>query len=476
MELSGEIRKIWDYIEQNQDRYVQYLADAVAIPSVSSQKETRPETLNVVQHFKQLLESKGVKCELHTIGDETFPDGTRLPLPPVLCGYIGTDIKKKTLCVYGHLDVQPALLQDGWNTEPFKLVERDGKLYGRGASDDKGPVLAWINMIDAFRTCSAPLPINLKFIFEAMEESGSVGLHQLIKSLKDTFLENVDYFCISDNYWLGQSRPCLSYGLRGNAYFYLEVECAKKDLHSGVYGGAVHEAMTDLIHLMSKLTDEKGNILIPGVWDHVEPFTTDERIELQSIDFDDAAYRDEIGTSRLRFNDKVNILAHRWRFPCLSVHGIEGAFSDPGSKTVIPRKVIGKFSIRLVPNQDPDDITIKVTNYLNEEFKKLNSPNKMSVHRQKSSRPWIADTNSNNFIAGKLAIKNVYGIQPDMTREGGSIPVTLTLQEVTKKSVILLPIGSADDGAHSQNEKINRKNYIYGSKVFAAYIYFLSLL
>lgn len=111
-----------------------------------------------------MLESKGVKCELHTIGDETFPDGTRLPLPPVLCGYIGTDIKKKTLCVYGHLDVQPALLQDGWNTEPFKLVERDGKLYGRGASDDKGPVLAWINMIDAFQTCSAPLPINLKVI------------------------------------------------------------------------------------------------------------------------------------------------------------------------------------------------------------------------------------------------------------------------------------------------------------------------
>ncbi|OTF75109.1 cytosolic non-specific dipeptidase-like protein [Euroglyphus maynei] len=476
MELSGEIRTVLDVIEKNQDLYVQNLADAIAIPSVSSQKETRPETLNVVKHFKQLLESKGVECELHMIGDETFPDGTRLQLPPVLCGFIGNDINKKTLCVYGHLDVQPALLQDGWNTEPFKLVERDGKLYGRGASDDKGPVLAWINMIDAFRTCSIPLPINLKFIFEAMEESGSIGLHQLIYSLNETFLKDVDYFCISDNYWLGQSRPCLSYGLRGNAYFYLQIECAKKDLHSGVYGGVVHEAMTDLIHLMSKLTDERGNILIPGIFENVKPFTTDERIALQSIDFDEAAYRDEIGTSRLRFNDKVNILAHRWRFPCLSIHGIEGAFADPGSKTVIPHKVIGKFSIRLVPNQDPDDITVKVTEYLNEEFRKLNSPNKISVHRQKSSRPWIADTNSNNFIAGKLAIKNVYGIQPDMTREGGSIPVTLTLEEVTNKSVILLPIGSGDDGAHSQNEKINRKNYINGSKVFAAYIYFLSLL
>lgn len=335
-----------------------------------------------------------------------------------------------------------------------------------------------------------------------MEEAGSIGLHGLIYSLKDTFLKDVDYFCISDSYWLGLSRPCISYGLRGNTYFFVEIECAQKDLHSGVYGGAVHEAMTDLIHLLSKLTDNKGDILIPGVLDNVKQFTTEERLLLQSLDFDENTFRDEVGTERLRFNDKVNILAHRWRFPCLSIHGIEGAFSGVGSKTVIPRKVVGKFSIRLVPDQDPKDIHQKVVEYLTEEFAKLNSPNKLKILNPKSSRPWIGDTNDNNFIAGKLAIKNglyfifnvfdlhsielklncsfspfsVYGIEPDMTREGGTIPVTLTIEEATGKSVMLLPIGSADDGAHSQNEKINRRNYIEGSKVFAAYIYFLSAL
>ena len=245
-----------------------------------------------------------------------------------------------------------------------------------------------------------------------MEEAGSIGLHQLIKSLKSTFLKDVDYICISDSYWLGLSRPCITYGLRGNVYFYVEVECAKKDLHSGVYGGAVHEAMTDLVHLLSKLTDEKnGRIAIPGVMDQVRSFTNEERTLLESLDFDECEYREEIGTDKLRFGDKVNILAHRWRFPCLSIHGIEGAFFGPGSKTVIPQKVIGKFSIRLVPDQDPDDIAAKVIKYLNDEFAKLHSPNKFKVIKMKGSRPWLGDTNDTNYNAAKLAIKNGMIIQ-----------------------------------------------------------------
>lgn len=239
-----------------------------------------------------------------------------------------------------------------------------------------------------------------------MEEAGSTGLHQLVHSLKNTFLKDVDYFCISDSYWLGLTRPCITYGLRGNAYFYVEVECAKKDLHSGVYGGSVHEAMTDLVQLLSKLTDDNGRILVPGVMDHVKPFSTEERRQLESLDFDETIYRDEVGTSKLRFGDKVNILAHRWRFPCLSIHGIQGAFFGPGAKTVIPQKVIGKFSIRLVPDQDPEDIATKVISFLTDEFKKLNSPNKLNVIKQKGSRPWIGDMNDNNYIAAKLAVKH----------------------------------------------------------------------
>lgn len=239
-----------------------------------------------------------------------------------------------------------------------------------------------------------------------MEESGSTGLHPLVRKLKDTFLSNVDYFCISDSYWLGTVRPCITYGLRGNIYFFVEVECARKDLHSGSYGGAVHEAMTDLIHLLSKLVDDKGEIAIPGISDDVQPFSTKERLSLEALDFDEKQYRAEVGTDRLRHSDKVGVLASRWRLPCLSIHGIEGAFSGSGAKTVIPRKVVGKFSIRLVPNQQPEDIEAKVIHFIQTEFSKLNSPNVLKVTKQKSSRPWLGDTNDNNFVAGKLALLN----------------------------------------------------------------------
>lgn len=163
------------------------------------------------------------------------------------------------------MDVQPALKEDGWNTEPFELTEIDGKLYGRGASDDKGPVLCWIHAIEAFQKLNIELPVNVKFVLEGMEESGSQNLDDLLMKRKDDFLANTDYVCISDNYWLGKKRPCLTYGLRGLAYYTVEVECARKDLHSGVFGGTVHEAMPDLCWLLSTLVDKDTKILVPGV-------------------------------------------------------------------------------------------------------------------------------------------------------------------------------------------------------------------
>ncbi|CAG2116602.1 unnamed protein product, partial [Medioppia subpectinata] len=208
----------------------------------------------------------------------------------------------------------------------------------------------------------------------------------------------------------------------------------------------------------------------------VAPLTKEEESLYHKIEFDCNQFRDEVGTQKLIHCDKVNTLTHRWRYPSLSLHGIEGAFSGSGAKTVIPRKVVGKFSIRLVPNQVPEKIGKIVIDYLKSEFKKLNSPNKLAVHMPNGGKPWVADTNATNFTAGRKAMKTVFGVEPDLTREGGSIPVTLTFQNATGKSVLLLPMGSADDGAHSQNEKINKKNYIDGTKVFAAYIYELSQL
>ncbi len=323
------------------------------------------------------------------------------------------------------------------------------------------------------------LPVNFKFCFEGMEESDSEGLDELLNARKDTkFMKDVDFCCISDNYWLGKNKPCLTYGLRGVCYFFIEVECAAKDLHSGVFGGTVNEAMADLVWMMNQLIDEDGKILIEGLMDTVAPLTKEEESKYVNIDFDPEVYKSDIGTpGNLRHgSDKIAILMARWRYPSLSLHGIQGAFADPGAKTVIPRKVVGKFSIRIVPNQTPELVEKIVLDYCNKVWANRKSSNKMCVSMHSGGRCWLSDPDHPNYVAGAQATKMVYGVEPDLTREGGSIPVTLTLQEATGKNVILLPMGASDDGAHSQNEKIDIRNYIEGTKLLAAYAYQLSQL
>nr|XP_010970092.1 cytosolic non-specific dipeptidase [Camelus bactrianus]XP_045364325.1 cytosolic non-specific dipeptidase [Camelus bactrianus] len=467
---------VFKYVDENQDRYIKKLADWVAIQSVSAWPEKRGEVRRMMDMAAADLRQLGGSVELVDIGNQKLPDGSEIPLPPILLGKLGSDPQKKTVCIYGHLDVQPAALEDGWDSEPFTLVERDGKLYGRGATDDKGPVAGWMNALEAFQKMGQEVPVNIRFCLEGMEESGSEGLDALIFAQKDTFFHDVDYVCISDNYWLGKSKPCITYGLRGICYFFIEVECSDRDLHSGVYGGSVHEAMTDLITLMGSLVDRKGKILIPGINEAVAPVTEEELQLYDQIDFDLEEYARDVGAETLLHDCKKEILMHRWRYPSLSLHGIEGAFSGSGAKTVIPRKVVGKFSIRLVPNMTPEVVSEQVTSYLTKKFVELHSPNKFKVYMGHGGKPWVSDFNHPHYLAGRRALKTVFGVEPDLTREGGSIPVTLTFQEATGKNVMLLPVGSADDGAHSQNEKLNRHNYIEGTKMLAAYLYEVSQL
>ncbi|TMW54656.1 hypothetical protein DOY81_000187 [Sarcophaga bullata] len=471
-DLPSELNQIFKLIGENQKKYIDTLKEAVGIQSVSAWPEKRGEIDRMVKWTEDKLKALGAETKLVDIGEEDLPNGGKIPLPKVLLGTLGTDPKKKTVVVYGHLDVQPALKEDGWDTEPFVLSEKDGKLYGRGASDDKGPVLCWIHAIEAYQKLNIDIPVNIKFVLEGMEESGSLGLDDLLLSLKDSFLSNVDYVCISDNYWLGKKRPCLTYGLRGLVYYTVEVECAQKDLHSGVFGGTVHEAMPDLCWLLSTLVDKDTNIQVPGIERDIAPLLHNEHKIYETIDYEVEDYKSDIGAKKLPHKEnKTQLLMHRWRYPSLSIHGIEGAFSEPGAKTVIPAKVIGKFSIRIVPNQDPDHITECVTKYLNDKWAERGSPNKMVVKMLSAGKPWTEDPNHPHYEAAKKAIKYVFDVEPDMTREGGSIPVTLTLQEATGKNVILIPVGACDDGAHSQNEKIDIFNYIEGTKLLGAYLY-----
>jgi len=473
---SSAIAKIHKYIEENEGKFIENLREAVEIPSVSCWADTRNDCFKMVEWTEKRLKTLGFTTKIHQQATHEV-EGKTMQLPPILMGNLGKDPAKKTLLIYGHLDVQPAKLSDGWDTEPFKLVEKDGKLYGRGSTDDKGPVLGWLHAIEAFQKTGQEVPLNLKVVFECMEECGSEGLEEMLVAHKDTFLKDVDAVTISDNYWLGTETPCLTYGLRGLSYFMVEVECGTKDLHSGVFGGAVHEAMTDLIWLLNQLVDVKGKILIPGVLDDVAPVTEGEEKLYDDINFDLAAFKSDCGVQGLTHPTcKKSTLMSRWRNPSLSIHGIEGAFADPGAKTVIPRKVIGKFSIRLVPNQHPDKIGKIVKTYLEKKWAERGSPNKLNVSMGHGGKPWVADHSHANFDAAKKATESVYGQKAVMTREGGSIPITITFQEVTGKNVMLLPMGQSDDGAHSQNEKIGKRNYLLGTKLFASYLLELAAL
>ncbi|XP_007950930.1 beta-Ala-His dipeptidase [Orycteropus afer afer] len=351
--------------------------------------------------------------------DVSFPDGQNLQIPPVILAELGNDPKKPTVCFYGHLDVQPANKEDGWLSDPYTLTEADGKLYGRGATDNKGPVLAWVNAVGTFG---------------ALEQVGSPR--------------------------------CLGERVTGVV---MRVKCRDQDFHSGTFGGILHEPMADLVALLGSLVDSSGHILIPGIYDNVAPLTEEEKRMYEVIDLDLSEYRNSTQVEKFLFDTKEGILLHLWRYPSLSIHGIEGAFDEPGTKTVIPGRVIGKFSIRLVPHMNVSVVERQVKQHLEETFSRRNSSNHMAVSMVLGMHPWVADINDKQYVAAKRAMQTVFGTEPDMIRDGSTIPVARLFQDIIQKSVMMLPLGAVDDGEHSQNEKINRWNYIEGSKLFAAF-------
>lgn len=461
-------------VDELKPEFIQRLSEAVAIPSVSSDEGLRPKVVEMAIYLKNQLEKLGaVDIEMKELGTQPPPvtDAT-LQLPPVVLSRLGKDPSKKTVLIYGHYDVQPALLEDGWNTNPFELVLKDDKLFGRGSTDDKGPVIGWLNAIQAHRELGIELPVNIVTCFEGMEESGSLGLEELIEQEKDRYFKGVDAVCISDNYWLGTKKPVLTYGLRGCNYYQLAIKGPGADLHSGIFGGVIAEPMTDLVKVLATLVNGQGEIQIPGIMEMVAPVTPEEEALYKDIDFDVSDLTAAAGSDTALYTAKKDILMHRWRFPSLSIHGVEGAFSSGGAKTVIPSKVIGKFSIRTVPNIESAKLDQIVIDFVNAEFAKLGSPNTATCELIHDGAYWVSDPHNASFTAAAKATEAVWGVSPDLTREGGSIPITVSFEQKLKTSVLLLPMGRGDDGAHSINEKVDMSNYIGGIKTLGAYLHY----
>uniref|UniRef100_A0A8C7CVJ5 Peptidase M20 dimerisation domain-containing protein n=1 Tax=Oncorhynchus kisutch TaxID=8019 RepID=A0A8C7CVJ5_ONCKI len=312
-----------------------------------------------------------------------------------------------------------------------------GNLYGRGATDNKGPVLAWLHAVESYQATEKEIPVNIKLIIEGLEEVGSYGLLELTRKRNDSFFADVDFIVISDNVCATRT-PALTYETIYSCYLF-QVDCPKLDFHPRVYGGSIQEPMSDLIALLGSLLDHTGKILVPGVTDDVAPLTEDER----------------------KLYDNIMINCN----PSLSIHGIQGAFSEPSTKTVIPKQVTGKFSIRQVPNMDPPDVERKVKEHLQQVFSTLKSPNRVTT--TVGAKPWVANLKDPLYVAGQRAVREVFGVEPELIREGSTIPIALNFQEEMEPDVMMLPIGGHDDGEHSQNEKISRYNYIEGTKLLA---------
>lgn len=427
------ISQIVAHIEANQAKYIERLRAAVGIPSVSGDPAYRARVFEMADWLEREFTNVGASVTKRPLGKQKFGE-REVDLPPVLLGAVGNDPAKKTILIYGHFDVQPALKSDGWTNDPFELVhdEASGRLYGRGSTDDKGPILGWLNVLEAHKELGIALPVNLKFVLEGMEESGSEGLEEVVLSEKDGFLAGVDAVCISDNYWLGTKKPCITYGLRGVAYFKVTVRGPASDLHSGLFGGMVHEPMTDLVYLMSRLVTPDGKILIPGINEQVALLTDAERKLYDDMEFSVEDVHAATGSKTTISDDKAAALMARMRYPSLSLHGIEGAFAEPGAKTVIPACVTGKFSIRLVPDMEPAKVVEAVKAYVESEFSKLGTKNTLSFATDSPGSPWVADPNHWNYEAAIRATERIYGVRPDLTREGGSIPITLTFADAVR--------------------------------------------
>jgi nonspecific dipeptidase len=405
-------------------------------------------------------------------------DNADVPLPPVLQVQFGNDASKPTVCTYGYLDVEP-VVGTQWNTDPFEMTEAEqGKLFGAGISANKAPVSSWLCVVEAYKSLGRELPVNLKMIVEGMKESGSEGTEQAVvdEAKSGNFFDDVDTVCISANHWLGKHKPCVTYGLRGVCYFTCEVVSGDRDLHSGVFGGTVREAMSDVAILMTKLVDRNNKIMVSGIYNKVDKVNAKEKGAYEGIDFNLQEYGQDIGlfdNGTLVHDNNTDSLMSRWRNPSLSMHGIEGAFSGPGEKSIIPRRACLKFSISLVPGMDYREVKEQVEQYLQKEFDALGSGNALKITMHHGCDAWLEDFNNTNFECAKAACKKVYGVDPDLTREGASVPITLTLAEAcqnTRATVCMIPLGASDDGPSAANEKYNVSNLTNGIKTLGMYL------
>lgn len=441
------------YLEQERERHLNELKELLAIPSVSTDPERAGDVKRAATWVVKRLEKAGcTEVKLHPTAGHPIVYGEWLGAPG-----------KPTILVYGHYDVQPVDPLALWKIDPFTPTVLDGKLYARGASDDKGQVIIHVNALEA-HLANGGCPVNVKFLIEGEEEVGSPNLDAFIA--KNKKLLDCDAVVVSDTAMFAKGRPSICYGLRGLAYVEVHVVGTDRDLHSGTFGGAVVNPANALVKMLDSLKGKNGRIKIKGFYDNVAKLSAAERKAFAKLPHSDARFKKSIGAPALHGEKGYTTLERIWARPTLDINGIWSGFTGVGAKTVIPAEAHAKISMRLVPNQTPAEAEKKLARHLEQV-----APDsvKVTVRALHGGRAWVAPTDHPAMQAASRAMQRAFGRKAVFVREGGSIPVVATFGELLQVPCVLMGVGLQDDNLHAPNEKIDLDQF-YGGIEAAAYL------
>lgn len=440
------MKDIKNYVDSNKDRFIQELFELLRIPSVSADPKYKQDVLRCAEEVKKKLSEAGLeKVELiQTAGH------------PVVYGEKIIDKKLPTVLIYGHYDVQPADPVELWHSGPFEPVIKDGKIYARGSADDKGQVYMHVKAVE-YMIKTGQLPCNVKLMIEGEEEVGSANLGTFLKQNKEKL--KADIILISDTSIIANDTPSITVGLRGLSYMEVEVTGPNRDLHSGVYGGAVANPINVLCEMIASLKDKNNKITIPGFYKEVEVLNKKQRAEMARAPFNLSKYKKHLdiadveGEKGYTTRERVSIR------PTLDVNGIWGGYINEGAKTVLPSKAYAKISMRLVPDQISD----KIAKLFTKHFKKIAPKSvKVKVTTHHGGDPVVTPTDTIAYRAASKAMETTFGKKPIPAREGGSIPIVALFESELGLKSILMGFGLDSDAIHSPNEHYGIFNYLKG--------------
>ncbi len=450
------VSKYAAYLSEHRARHLEELKEFLRFPSISALSAHKEDMLACADWLVGSLTAVGLQQA------RVMPTGGH---PAVYAEWLGAGPDAPTALVYGHYDVQPVDPLHLWETPPFEPGERDGKLYARGACDDKGQVFMHIKAAETLLQVDGRLPVNLKFLIEGEEEVGSRHLGQFLTEHRD--LLRADVVVVSDTSLYGPGIPALTVGLRGLTALQVDLKGARGDLHSGVYGGAVQNTLHALVQLLSTLRSADGRILVEGFYDRVRPISEVEKRQWAALPFNEAAYKAELGVSALFGEPGYSAIERTWARPTLELNGIWGGFTGEGTKTVLPSEAHVKITCRLVPDQDPAEISRLVEAHLRRHL-----PPGVTLHVEHEKgrgRPVVISPDHPAARAAAAALEEAYGRECFFIRSGGSISVVEDFKSVLGLDTVLMGFGLEDENFHAPNEHFHLENFDTGLRALCAY-------